>query len=98
MRVSVLWAPPSGRRSRWADGPGRVSPAASAVIVDVLRATTTLTVALQHGAARVVAAATPDEARRLSDRVPGSLLCGERDGRKIEGFDLGNSPFEYPAA
>ena len=71
---------------------------ACAVIVDVLRATTTLTVALQHGAVRVVPAATPDQARRLRDRMPGSLLCGERDGRRIEGFDLGNSPFEYEAA
>jgi 2-phosphosulfolactate phosphatase len=75
-----------------------VGPATSAVIVDALRATTTLTVALQRGAARVVPAATADQARRLRDQIPGSLLCGERDGRKIEGFDLGNSPFEYPAA
>ncbi len=36
-----------------------------------------------------------DEGFALRDRNPGSLLCGEREGRIVEGFDLGNSPFEY---
>ena len=35
------------------------------------------------------------KAVRVSARHPGALLCGERDGRRIAGFDLGNSPFEY---
>jgi 2-phosphosulfolactate phosphatase len=64
-----------------------------AVIIDVLRATTTLTVALSRGAASVVAVATTDEAIALRGR--GYLACGERGGRIVPGFDLGNSPFEY---
>lgn len=65
-------------------------------MIDVLRATTTLTVALGHGAARVVAVATPEQAFARRAAIPHALLCGEREGRRIEGFDLGNSPFEYP--
>jgi 2-phosphosulfolactate phosphatase len=87
--VRVLLAPPrSGARRPGADE--------CAVVVDVLRATTTLTVALGHGAARVMAAATPEQASALRAGHPGALLCGERAGLKIDGFDLGNSPFEYP--
>lgn len=67
------------------------------VVIDVLRATSTLTQALANGAASVIEAATVDEAFALRDRHPGSLLCGEREGRIIPGFDLGNSPFEYDA-
>jgi len=67
-----------------------------AVVIDVLRATTSLTLARFHGANAVSALATPEEA--LAARVPGELLaCGERDGRIVPGFDLGNSPFEYTA-
>jgi 2-phosphosulfolactate phosphatase len=66
-----------------------------AVIVDVLRATTTLTVARAHGALRVVAADTPERALALRAAHHGALVCGERDGRIVPGFDLGNSPSEY---
>ena len=68
---------------------------ATAVVVDVLRASSTLTVARRNGARRVVAAATPEEAVALRRRWPAAVLCGERDGRRLPGFDLGNSPFEY---
>ena len=70
----------------------------TAVVIDVLRATTTLTEARANGAARVIPAATVSEALALCARHPGALLCGERDGRIIKGFDLGNSPFEYGPA
>jgi 2-phosphosulfolactate phosphatase len=86
-RVSVSLSP---------EQPVAVPRGATAVVIDVLRATTTLTVARLHGAARVVPAGSPEQARALAMRHPGALLCGERDGRKIAGFDLGNSPFEYP--
>ena len=67
----------------------------TAVAIDVLRATSTLTVALRNGARRVLPAATPGEAFARREREPDALLCGEREGRRVEGFDLGNSPFEY---
>jgi 2-phosphosulfolactate phosphatase len=84
VRVSVLLSPVGVV----ADGP-------CAIIVDVLRATTTLTVALANGARGVIPAGTPAEALALRASRPDTLACGERDGRIVAGFDLGNSPYEY---
>lgn len=70
-----------------------------AVVIDVLRASTTMITALAHGAARVVPVADVDEARRLATEAgPAALLGGERSGVRIAGFDLGNSPLEYDAS
>lgn len=90
-RVRVLLTPRAETRAASAAGANE-----TAVVIDVLRATTTLTVALGHGASAVHPAATPEEAFRKRRLMPQALLCGEREGRRIEGFDLGNSPFEYP--
>ncbi len=65
-----------------------------AIVIDVLRASTTMITALAHGASRVRPVRTVGEARGLAGH-PGVLLGGERGGRPIEGFDLGNSPLEY---
>jgi len=73
----------------------RVPARSTAVIVDVLRATSTLSFALANGAAGIVPAATPEAALVLKRRDPAALLCGERGGRIVPGFDLGNSPAEY---
>ncbi|MDQ3720335.1 MAG: 2-phosphosulfolactate phosphatase [Actinomycetota bacterium] len=67
-----------------------IRPAQVAVVIDVLRATSTMVTALGAGYRRVLCTATPEEARRL--RAPGRLLAGERHCRPIEGFDYGNSP------
>ncbi len=64
------------------------------MIIDVLRASTTIITALAHGAERVRPVLAIDEARSLAAGA-GALLGGERGGRKIAGFDLGNSPLEY---
>ena len=69
----------------------------AAVVIDVLRATTTLTVAFAHGARRVIPVAGIEQAFAWRAREPGVLLCGEREGLKVPGFDLGNSPEEYHA-
>ena len=94
MRIAVRLAAPavgSTARSELRGDPREWS----AVIVDVLRATSTLTLALANGARGVEAFADPAlaMARRAGDASV--LACGERDGRKVEGFDLGNSPLEY---
>ncbi len=69
------------------------------VVVDVLRATTTMIHALSAGAIEVVPCLEVEEAKRLAASQPGTaLLGGERGGRKIPGFDLGNSPTEYVPA
>lgn len=70
-----------------------------AVVIDVLRASTTMITALAHGAKSVVPVADVEEARRLAtEGGPTILLGGERGGVRIAGFDLGNSPLEYSAA
>ena len=67
------------------------------VIVDILRASTTMTTALQNGAAGVIPCLHIDEALALRERDDDYeyLLGGERGGLKIEGFDFGNSPASY---
>jgi 2-phosphosulfolactate phosphatase len=54
--------------------------------------------ALAHGAGPVIPMASPAEALARRARQPGALACGERGGRMVPGFDLGNSPLEYDAA
>lgn len=63
------------------------------VIIDVLRATSVITTALNNGAKAVIAKIEVEEALALKNEM--SLLCGERKALKIEGFDLTNSPLDY---
>lgn len=78
--------------------PALVDPAELAggtvVVVDVLRASTTICHALAAGARHVVPVGAVDEARRLATESD-VVLGGERGGEVIEGFDLGNSPTSY---
>lgn len=69
----------------------------TAVVIDVLRATTSMLSALAAGAARIVPTLEVAEAVALRDRLPGgtAVLAGERGGLQIDGFDLGNSPQEF---
>jgi len=71
-----------------------------AVIVDVLRSCTTVAYALVSGAEKIIPAATVEAATKLVSSLDtgSTLLCGEREGRKVDGFDLGNSPLEYTRA
>jgi 2-phosphosulfolactate phosphatase len=66
-------------------------------VIDVLRATSTIVEAIANGARAILPAADMDEAMRLAQTFGRNevLLCGERAARKIEGFDLGNSPLEF---
>ncbi len=68
-----------------------------AVVIDVLRATTTIVHALAAGARQVIPCLSVDDARAAAAARTGEkvVLGGERQGVRIEGFDLGNSPSEY---
>jgi 2-phosphosulfolactate phosphatase len=68
---------------------------ATAVVIDVLRASTSMITALANGCAGLVPVAEVDEARRRVAGLPGALLAGERGGDPPDGFDLGNSPLEF---
>lgn len=69
------------------------------VVVDVLRATSTIVEALANGARSILPVATADEAARIAQNIgrDAVLLCGERRSLPIEGFDLGNAPPEFTA-
>lgn len=74
----------------------RHDPAGSVcVVVDVLRASSTIVTLLEQGAREVVAAPDVQTAAALRERFPGYLLCGEKDGLPPPGFDYGNSPAEF---
>jgi 2-phosphosulfolactate phosphatase len=69
----------------------------TAVVIDVLRASTTIVAALAAGAREVIPCEEVDDARALAKSLAAEepLLGGERGGLPIDGFDLGNSPGEY---
>jgi 2-phosphosulfolactate phosphatase len=82
MRVHVAFTPSEAVR------------APTAIVVDVLRATSTIAQALASGYRRVLCCAEVDEALELRARLGEGVLAGERNAAAIPGFDLGNSPRE----
>ena len=70
----------------------QVRPADTAVVIDVLRATSTIGLALASGYERVLVAGSLEQAQAL--RAPGRALAGELNCERPDGFDLGNSPEE----
>jgi 2-phosphosulfolactate phosphatase len=64
------------------------------VIIDVFRAFSVACYAFDAGAKRLIATGSADEAFLLKNKISNSVLVGERDEKKINGFDLGNSPTE----
>jgi 2-phosphosulfolactate phosphatase len=65
-----------------------------AVIIDVFRAFSAECYASDSGASRIIATGSPEEAFNLKKEYNKPVLAGERDEKKIVGFDLGNSPTE----
>jgi 2-phosphosulfolactate phosphatase len=74
--------------------PDEAAAAPTGVVIDVIRATSTICQALASGYERVLCAAEVEDARALGSEH-GVTLGGERLGVRIDGFDLGNSPREY---
>jgi len=89
VRIEVFFTPPEGYPTSLQD--------ATVAVVDVVRATTSMVEALAHGARAVFPVVATEDAVRLAVSLgrEDTLLCGERRGEKVEGFDLGNSPREY---
>ncbi len=88
MRLSVFFTPLGVTQSCVAEK--------SVVIVDILRATTTIVAALANGAKAVLPAATAEDTLRIAQNLERDdvLLAGERRAERIPGFALGNSPLE----
>jgi 2-phosphosulfolactate phosphatase len=87
MRLDVLLLP--------RELPVRPRAELTAVVIDVLRATTSIVVAFQHGCRSILPVASLEEARRARATTPDAVLAGEEGGLRIPGFGLGNSPREF---
>lgn len=89
MRISVI---PTAQQAQDINFSGQ-----TAVVIDVLRATSVITTALENGAREVIPVKTVEEAQNLYAQcdAANTLRGGERNALKIEGFDLSNSPLEY---
>ena len=70
----------------------------TAIIIDVFRAFTTAAIAFDRGATQITLVAEADDALELYRSGVGDLLMGEVNGKRPEGFDFGNSPFEISQA
>src|SRR5258705_2718081 len=75
--------------------PAETAPAPVGVVVDVLRATSTIAQALAAGYRRVICCAEIEDALALRAQIPDSLVGGERKAVQVEGFDVGASPREF---
>jgi 2-phosphosulfolactate phosphatase len=78
--------------------PAETAPVPTGIVVDVLRATSTIAQALAGGYKRVLCCAEIDEARSLRDELGDAVLAGERKAEPIPGFDFGNSPRDFVEA
>ena len=71
--------------------------ASACAVIDAIRATSTIVAALAQGAVGITPVASVAEAEHLKAAHPDTLLAGERQGRMLPGFDLGNSPRAFTA-
>lgn len=65
------------------------------ILVDVLRASSTIITALAHGATSIIPVTTIEEASQLAEKLPNAILAGERDANPPPGFHYGNSPRSF---
>ena len=75
--------------------PDEAASAPTGIVVDVVRATSTIAQALSAGYRRVLCVPEIEQARSLRRELPDSIVGGERDAVRIEGFDVGASPREF---
>jgi 2-phosphosulfolactate phosphatase len=75
--------------------PDEAAAAPTGIVIDVLRATSTIAQALASGYRRVLCVAELEQARTLRAELADSVVGGERDAIRIEGFDVGASPREF---
>lgn len=87
MKVDVIFTADDIRREKIE---GR-----SVVVIDVLRATSVMVTAIARGVEEIHVFRDVEEVFEAGKGVGGAILCGERKGLKVEGFDYGNSPLEY---
>jgi len=65
------------------------------VIIDIFRATSSICYGIENGAVAIIPVSEVEECAAFRESGPDYLLAAERDGKVVEGFDFGNSPFSY---
>ena len=75
--------------------PAEATVVPTGIVVDVLRASSTIVQALESGYRRVLCCAEIEEARALREEFEDAVLAGERQALRVEGFDFGNSPQDF---
>lgn len=68
------------------------------IVIDLIRATTSIAVMLDQGVRRIFVAGSIEQARAAKALYPQRVLCGERQVKPLPGFDYGNSPVQFAAA
>jgi 2-phosphosulfolactate phosphatase len=91
MQLHVFFTPADLLAIRAEDGPTNDVY----LVIDVIRATTSMATIFDRGASRIFAADSVEQAREAVSRKPGRLLCGERHALPLPGFDYGNSPVQF---
>jgi 2-phosphosulfolactate phosphatase len=81
--------------SQWRGLRSEYLQASACVVIDVIRATSTIVTALASGTRSVFAVAKVEDALEWKAANPEAILAGERGGQPLEGFDLGNSPEDF---
>jgi 2-phosphosulfolactate phosphatase len=75
--------------------PSEATAVPTGIVVDVLRASSTIVQALESGYGRVLCCAEVEQARALREEIEDAVLGGERQALRVEGFDFGNSPRDF---
>jgi 2-phosphosulfolactate phosphatase len=75
--------------------PAEATAVPTGIVVDVLRASSTIVQALESGYRRVLCCAEIEEARALREEIEDAVLAGERQAVRVEGFEFGNSPQDF---
>lgn len=89
MRIDVAFLPAEVKEY---DLSGKVC-----VVLDIFRATTSIVTAIANGCQTIIPVASTEDAFKAAETIDAALFAGERQSIRIEGFDLGNSPYEFSA-
>ncbi len=98
MQLQIFFSPADLLAARQTDDGHKVDEATIYIVIDVIRATTSITAIFEHGGKRVFAANNVDQARSAARIKPERLLCGERNALPLPDFDYGNSPVQFSLA
>lgn len=89
MKIDVAFLPQAVKQSDISN--------CTCIVLDVFRATTSIVTAMANGCKTIVPVSNIEEAYAMASQAEAALFAGERQSIRIEGFDFGNSPFEFSA-